>query len=71
MSITPDETRKIEVTNCSGCGAALHVNQRAIWFDAMAEHPLLLGDCCADRVLGALIRDYSEVLTKHCAAYPS
>ena len=71
MSITPDETRDMKVTNCSGCGATLHINQRSIWFDGMSEHSLLLGDCCADRVLGALIQDYSEALTKHCATWPS
>lgn len=71
MSITPDETSDIKVTTCSGCGTPLHVNNRSIFFDAMAEHPLLLGDCCADKVLGALIQDYSEVLTKHCSTWPS
>lgn len=71
MSITPDETRQVLDTRCSGCGNELHVNQRAIWFDAMAYTPLLLGDCCADRVIGALIQDLADALTKHSSTWPS
>lgn len=71
MSITPDETRQVLNTRCSGCGNELHVNQRAIWFDAMADTPLLLGDCCADRVIGALIQDYADALSEHGNTWPS
>jgi hypothetical protein len=71
MSITPDETRQISTTRCSGCGKELHVNQKAIVFDAMADAPLLLGDCCADRVIGALIQDAADALSKHSNTYPS
>jgi hypothetical protein len=71
MRITPDETRGITNTRCSGCGSELHVNQQAIWFDAMVSNPLLLGDCCADRVLGALNQDYAEALTRRSNTWPS
>lgn len=71
MSITPDENRPLSATRCSGCGKELHVNQRAVYFDAMAEAHLLLGDCCADRVLGALIQDYAMALKNHSTTWPS
>lgn len=71
MAITPNINRPLTTTRCSGCGKQLHILQQAIWFDAMAEHPLLLGDCCADKVLGVLIQDYSKALTDHSPEWPS
>jgi hypothetical protein len=71
MSLLPDETRHIPKPMCSGCGAHLHCNQRAIYFDEMAGNALLIGDCCADRVLGALIQDYSTALSNYSHCWPS
>jgi hypothetical protein len=72
MSITPDYLRNIKDSNCSCCGKAIGVNQRAILYDRMANNSILLiGDCCADRLIGSLLQDYATALTKYSSTYPS
>lgn len=72
MSITPDHTRKIKDSNCSCCGKIIGVNQQAVLYDAMANNSILLiGDCCADRLIGSLLQDYATALTKYSSTYPS
>ena len=72
MAITPDPTQKPRTSICSGCGKTLGPNDQMIWFDAMADKSTLaLGNCCADRVIGALIQDFAKALNKHSPTWPS
>ena len=72
MSITPDRTRKIKDSNCSRCGKAIGVNQQAIIYDDMANNSILLiGECCADRLIGSLLQDFSRAITECSSTYPS
>lgn len=72
MSITPDKTRPVSNPICSKCGQLLYVNNQAIIHDQMHDaDPLLIGNCCADLFVGALIQDFSDALTKHTVAVPS
>jgi hypothetical protein len=61
MSTTPDPTRNIGDSCCSKCGKLLLVNDSAIVYTDMFEDaPLVLGNCCADLVIGALIQDFAR-----------
>ncbi len=63
MSLTPDATRPIANSRCSKCGALLLVNNKAIVHEGMNnKNPLILGTCCTDLVLGALIQDYANAI---------
>lgn len=68
MSTTPDPTRNIGDSCCSKCGKLLLVNDSAIVYtDMRNDVPLILGNCCADLVLGSLIQDYSEKIGNEIA----
>jgi len=61
MSTTPDPTRNIGDSCCSKCGKLLLVNDSAIVYtDMRNDVPLVLGNCCADLVIGSLIQDFAE-----------
>lgn len=64
MSTTPDPTRNIGDSCCSKCGKLLLVNDSAIVYtDMRNDVPLVLGNCCADRVIGALIQDLAKCIS--------
>jgi hypothetical protein len=72
MSITPDMTRHVKNPICSKCGQFLYVNNQAIIHEQMHDgKTLVIGDCCADLFIGALIQDFSDALTKHSVSIPS
>lgn len=72
MSITPNITRPIENPICWKCGQFLHVNNQAIVHEHMHDgQPLVIGDCCADLIFGALIQDFRDALTIYSFATPS
>lgn len=72
MSITPDITRPVKNPICSKCGQFLYVNNQAIIHEQMHDgEPLVIGDCCADLFIGALIQDFSDALIKHSVSVPS
>lgn len=61
MSTTPDPTRNIGDSRCSKCGKLLLVNDSAIVYtDMRNDMPLVLGNCCADLVIGSLIQDFAK-----------
>ena len=61
MSTTPDPTRDIGDSCCSKCGTLLLVNDSAIVHTDMHDgSPLVLGNCCADLVIGSLIQDFAQ-----------
>jgi len=61
MSTTPDPTRNIGDSCCSKCGNLLLVNDSAIVYTDMRDgYPLVLGNCCADLVIGSLIQDFAK-----------
>jgi len=61
MSTTPDPTRNIGESCCSKCGKLLLVNESAIVYtDMRNDTPLVLGNCCADLVIGSLIQDSAK-----------
>jgi hypothetical protein len=68
MSTTPDPTRNIGDSCCSKCGKLLLVNDGAIVYtDMRNDVPFVLGNCCADLVLGSLIQDYAQKIGKELA----
>lgn len=68
MSTTPDPTRNIGDSCCSKCGELLLVNDSAIVYtDMRNDVPLVLGNCCADLVLGSLIQDYAQKIGNEIA----
>jgi hypothetical protein len=68
MSTTPDPTRDIGDSSCSNCGKLLFVNDSAIVHTDMRDRsPLVLGNCCADLVIGSLIQDFAENVHKEIA----
>lgn len=72
MSITPDKTRLVKIPICSKCGQLLYVDKQAIIHDQMHDgETLIIGNCCADLFVGALIQDFSNAITKHSVSVPS
>jgi len=68
MSTTPDTTRKIGDSCCSKCGKLLLVNDSAIVYtDIRNDMPLVLGNCCADLVIGSLIQDFAKNIRNEIA----
>jgi hypothetical protein len=68
MSTTPDPTRNIGDSCCSKCGKLLLVNDSAIVYtDMRNDMPLVLGNCCADLVIGSLIQDFAENIRNEIA----
>jgi hypothetical protein len=68
MSTTPDPTRDIGDSCCSKCGKLLLVNDSAIVYTDMRNHiPLVLGNCCADLVIGSLIQDFAQKIHSEIA----
>jgi hypothetical protein len=68
MSSTPDHTRNIGDACCSKCGRLLLVNDSAITHTDMSNNaPLVLGNCCADLVIGSLIQDYATKIGNEIA----
>ena len=68
MSTTPDPTRDIGDSCCSKCGTLLLVNDSAIVHTAMRDgSPLVLGNCCADLVIGSLIQDFAQNIRNEIA----
>ena len=68
MSTTPDPTRDIGDSLCSKCGKLLLVNNSAIVYTDMRNGvPLVLGNCCADLVIGSLIQDYAKKISNEIA----
>jgi hypothetical protein len=69
MSTTPDPTRNIGDSCCSKCGKLLLVNDGAIVHTNMRNDvPLVLGNCCADLVIGALIQDLAKCVSHELTA---
>jgi|GEM_PF-3073476 len=72
MTITPDFALYIKTSECSCCGGKLSVNDMAIFYDQMANGiELLIGTCCADRLLGSLIQDFADALDNRSFVWPS
>jgi hypothetical protein len=68
MSTTPEPTRSIGDSCCSKCGTLLLVNDSAIVHTDMRDgSPLVLGNCCADLVIGSLIQDFARQLQNEIA----
>ena len=68
MSTTPDPTRNIGDSCCSKCGKLLLVNDSAIVYtDTHNDMPLVLGNCCADLVIGSLIQDFARNIRNEIA----
>lgn len=68
MSTTPDPTRNIGDSCCSKCGKLLLVNDSAIVHTDMRDgSPLILGNCCADLVIGSLIQDFAKQIGNEIA----
>ncbi len=68
MSTTPDNTRNIGDSCCSKCGKLLLVNDSAIVYtDMRNDMPLVLGNCCADLVIGSLIQDFAKNIRNEIA----
>lgn len=68
MSTTPDPTRNIGDSCCSKCGKLLLVNDNAIVYtDMRNDVPLVLGNCCADLVIGSLIQDFAKNVSNEIA----
>ena len=68
MSSTPDPTRDIGDSCCSKCGTLLLVNDSAIVHTDMRDgSPLVLGNCCADLVIGSLIQDFAQNISSEPA----
>lgn len=68
MSATPDPTRDIGDSCCSKCGTLLLVNDSAIVHTDMRDSsPLVLGNCCADLVIGSLIQDFAQNISSEPA----
>lgn len=68
MSTTPDPTRNIGDSCCSKCGKLLLVNDSAIVYTGMRNDvPLVLGNCCADLVIGSLIQDFAKKIGNEIA----
>jgi len=68
MSTTPDHTRNIGESCCSKCGKLLLVNESAIVYtDMRNDKPLVLGNCCADLVIGSLIQDSAKKIRNEIA----
>lgn len=68
MSTTPDPIRNIGDSCCSKCGKLLLVKDSAILYTDMRNNvPLVLGNCCADLVIGSLIQDYAKKISNEIA----
>ncbi len=68
MSTTPDPTREIGDSCCSKCGKLLLVNDSAIVHTDMREGcSLVLGNCCADLVIGSLVQDFAQEISSGTA----
>ena len=68
MSTTPDHTRNIGESCCSKCGKLLLVNDSAnVYADMRNDMPLVLGNCCADLVIGSLIQDSAKKIRNEIA----
>jgi len=68
MSTTPGPTRDIGDSCCSKCGTLLLVNDSAIVHTDMRDgSPLVLGNCCADLVIGSLIQDFAQTISSEPA----
>jgi hypothetical protein len=68
MSTTPDPTRNIGNSCCSKCGKLLLVNDSAIVYTDISNNmPLVLGNCCADLVIGSLIQDFAKNIRNEIA----
>lgn len=68
MSTTPDPTRNIGDSCCSKCGKLLLVNDSAIVYtDMRNDVPLVLGNCCADLVIGSLMQDFAMNISNETA----
>ena len=68
MSTTPDPTRNIGDSCCSKCGKLLLVNDSAIVYtDMRNDVSLVLGNCCADLVIGSLIQDFAKKIGNEIA----
>ena len=65
MAVTPDPTRDIGSSCCSKCGRLLLVNDQALIHEDMSDGtPLVIGNCCADRVIGAVMQDYADMIKR-------
>lgn len=65
MSITPDSTREIGDSWCSKCGLLLLVNDQAIVHEHMRDGAtFVLGTCCADIFMGAVLQDFAALLSR-------
>jgi hypothetical protein len=65
MSITPDSTREIGDSCCSKCGRLLLVNDQAIVHEHMRDGAtFVLGTCCADTFMGAVLQDFAVLLSR-------
>jgi hypothetical protein len=65
MALTPDETRSLTSTKCLVCETHIPVNRQAIIYESRhTGETQLIGDCCADEYLGAVMQDYANALTK-------
>lgn len=71
MAITPDPTRDIGDSLCSKCGRLLLVNDQALIFEGMRDgSSFVLGNCCADFFVGAVLQDYAVLLKRQsCMGY--
>jgi hypothetical protein len=68
MSTTPDPTRDIGNSCCAKCAKLLLVNDSAIVHTDMRDgSPLVLGNCCADIVIGSLIQDFAKKIGNEIA----
>lgn len=65
MSITPDPTRDSRDSCCTKCGRLLLVNDQAITHDQMRNgETFVLGNCCTDLFIGALLQDFAALLKR-------
>jgi len=56
------------MTKCSGCSRQLTITDRAIVYDAV-KPPLILGTCCFERAMGAVIQDWARTTDEDFGFY--
>ena len=68
MALFPDTSFPLSMTKCSGCSRQLTITDRAIVYDAV-KPPLILGTCCFERAMGAVIQDWARTTDEDFGFY--